>query len=322
MYRIKRLTAVLLAVFLLAGCGKSAAPEAPGDQMSVIAILKARNSLHWHFVMEGLNQAAKKNNINLNVLWPESETDIDTQIRMLEDAILTAPDAIIWAPDDSAHADEYAKKIRDAGIELLYVDENAEVQSDVPYIGSDNYHAGELAAEKIQELVPEGGIVAFIGGAQDQQVHRLRAQGFRKTLESSPVRYTILPAAEVPDCSIRGGKKVMESFLQYYPEIKGVFCASALLCMGAQEACQSKGRKDIFFVGMDTQSDVLTALKTGKIQSIISQSGYEMGYTAIDLLVKKQKGEKIPLLNYIDNEIISKENVEEYLDIFINEGRE
>lgn len=311
----------LSALLFLTGCGVGPSEKTEEKTISVIAILKARNSLHWHFVNEGLNQTAKKYNMNLNVLWPEREVDVDTQIRMLQDAILEKPDVIIWAPDDSEHAGEYAEKIREAGIQLIYVDENAQQQSDVPYVGSDNYRAGELAAENMKENLPEEGRVAFIGGSQEQQVHYLRGHGFMDTIENeSAFRVSVIE--EVPDCSISGGRAAMQRILESYPDIKGVFCASALLCMGAQEACQNADRKDIYLVGMDTQSDVLTALKNNCIHAIISQSGYEMGCKAIELADQKQHGEEIPIMNYVKNEIISNENVNDYLDAFVMEGRE
>lgn len=321
MRKMKRCFAVLLAaLLLLTGCGNTETTKEEEKAISVIAILKAQNSLHWHFVNEGLRQTAKKYNIQLNVLWPEREVDVETQVRMIRDAVQAAPDVIIWAPDDSENAAVYAGEIQDAGIELIYVDENAQEQSDVPYVGSDNYHAGELAATSLIRVLESGDEVAFIGGSQEQQVHILRKQGFQDTIENNG-KLQFMEVEEVPDCSIAGGKAAMKRILQNHPNINGVFCASALLCMGAQEACQGRDPK-IMVVGMDTQSDVLTALKNGRIHAVISQSGYEMGCSAIELAVKKMNGETVPVMNYVHNDIISKENVTEYVDAFVMEGRE
>ncbi|MDO4489821.1 MAG: sugar ABC transporter substrate-binding protein [Lachnospiraceae bacterium] len=318
----KYILLLLACVFLLCGCGTASSWQETGkEEISVIAILKARNSLHWQFVMEGLEQTAKNSNVNLHVIWPEREVDTDTQLRMLQDAIQAAPDVIIWAPDDSSRAGEYAKQIKEAGIHLIYVDENASQQEDVPYVGSDNYHAGELAARSMGEALQEQGTVAFIGGSQEQQVHYLRGKGFTDSVEQWS-NGECLVIQEVPDCSIAGGKAAMKQILQEHPQVQGVFCASALLCMGAQEACQSEDRTEIVLVGMDTQSDVLTALKNRKIHAVISQSGYEMGCRAMELAVKQTEGQEIPAMNYIKNEIISRENVKDYLDAFVMEGRE
>lgn len=323
MQKLKKIVALFLVIVLcLTGCGRESAEQKEEKQeISVIAILKAMNSLHWHFVKEGMEQTAKQYDIKLNVIWPETEVDVKTQVRMIQDAIQAAPDVILLAPDDSANIGEYAAQIQEAGIGLIYVDENAEEQSDIPYVGSDNYHAGELAAESIAEKLDSESCVAFIGGSQSQQVHYLRGSGFVKGSETSG-QQVVSVIKEVPDCSISGGKKAMKSILEENPEVKGVFCASALLCMGAQETCQSAGRTDVILVGMDTQSDVLTALKNNRIHSVISQNGYEMGKKAIELVVKREAGEEIPVMNYIENEIISKENVNDYLDAFATEGRE
>ncbi len=316
----KYLTVSLAAALCLSGCSAAEESETAGEApLSVVAILKARNSLHWNFVMEGLEQTARGQNVELTVLWPEKESDVEVQNRLIVDAVHDQPDVILLAPDDSAHVSEMAEQIQEAGIRLIYMDENAEDNTEIPYVGSDNYHAGELAAESIQDLLTEGEVV-YIGGSQQQQVHRLRGQGFADAV--SEAAFTVLPLKEVPDCSISGGRAAMEQVLEEYPQVKAVFCASALLCMGAQEACQSAGREDVLLVGMDTQSDVLSALEQDRIHAIISQSGYEIGCRAMELALQQQEGEEIPVLNYIENEIITKENVQEYLDAFVREGRE
>lgn len=322
MRKLKRYLAATLAVVLcLTGCqGAENTADAGEETTTVIAILKARNSLHWHFIMEGMEQTAKKEEVDLQVIWPEKETDVDTQIRMIQDAILAQPDTILLAPDDSAHVGKYADSIAAAGISLIYVDENEEGESEIPYVGSDNYRAGELAAQSIAAGLQQGS-AAYIGGSQNQQVHFLRGKGFADGLRKTD-GLQFASMKEVPDCSIAGGKEAMLQILEENPEVQGVFCSSALLCMGAQEACQNAGRKDIVLVGMDTQSDVLTALKNGRIHAVISQSGYEMGCLAVELAVRQKSGEHIPKRNYIDNEIISKENVNDYLDAFVMEGRE
>ncbi len=345
MGKVKGFTALVLAALLTvctAGCSAAGAEEEETGQekqqteelqadntqseeaedatVSMIAILKARNSLHWQFIMEGMEQTAKNHSVRLNVLWPETEVDVDTQLRMIEDAIRAKPDIIFLAPDDVDRMEEYEERIQNAGITLIYVDENETNTSGIPYVGSDNYHAGELAAESVQEILPEGS-VAFIGGSQGQPAHILRGSGFMDSMEAAGT-YTFTEIKEVPDTSVSGGKEAMTEVLEAHPEVRAVFCSSALICMGAQEACQSLERTDVILVGMDTQSDVLTALKNGRIHAIISQSGYEMGCKAMEAALNVLEGEEIPLLNYIENEIISKENVDDYLDAFVTEGRE
>ncbi|MDO4616084.1 MAG: sugar ABC transporter substrate-binding protein [Lachnospiraceae bacterium] len=315
--------ALLTTVFCLTGCtsGEQAAETEPAaeSEISVVAILKAKNSLHWQYVTEGLEQTAKSEHVNLQVLWPETETDGAVQVRLIQDAIQAEPDVLILAPNDSELAKPYAEKIRQAGIGLIYMDEPIQGQEEIPYVGSDNYHAGELAASAMAQALDEG-VVAYIGGSQTQQVHFLRGSGFIQGIDDTELEFSGLK--EVPDCSVSGGKEAMLELLEESPQVQGVFCASAMLCMGALEACQSMNRRDVVLMGMDTQSDVLSAVKNKRVYAVISQSGYDMGSRALQQAVKLAKGEEIPAENYIENTIISKQNVEDYLDAFVMEGRE
>lgn len=315
----KRIALVMALVMALTGCGKQEVKqEAP--QQTVIAIVKAMDSLHWLSVADGMQKAADDYHIDLTILWPETESEVAVQLHILEDAIASKPDAIALAPCDSDGARQYTQQINENGIELFYIDEEPAHGAEEPYVGSDNYLAGKMAAQALAEVLPEGAQVAVIGGSQKQRAHEKRVNGFRDYVEQETALQCV-EIIEVPDCTLTGGRDAMQELLEQYPDIQGVFCASAMMVMGALEQCRTAAREDIKLVGMDTQSDALTAVKNGAIVAMVSQNGYDMGYTMIETIAAKLDGDEIPDTTYVENTLITQENVNTFLKEYVTEGR-
>lgn len=315
----KRIVLFLVLALTLTGCGRqSAEPDNP--KRTVVAILKAMDSLHWLSVADGMQKAADDYHIDLTILWPETESEVAVQFQILEDAMISKPDAIALAPCDSGSAQQYTQQIKENGIELFYIDEEPEHGAEEPYVGSDNYLSGQMAAQALAEELPEGAQVAVIGGSQKQRAHDKRANGFRDFIKQETT-LQCLEIIEVPDCTLTGGRDAMQKLLEKYPDIQGVFCASAMMVMGALEQCRVAQREDIRLVGMDTQSDALTAVKNGAIVAMVSQNGYDMGYNMIQTIVSKLDGEEIPHTTYVENTLITQGNVDIFLKEYVTEGR-
>lgn len=315
----KRIVLFLVLALTLTGCGRqSAEPDNP--KRTVVAILKAMDSLHWLSVADGMQKAADDYHIDLTILWPETESEVAVQFQILEDAMISKPDAIALAPCDSGSAQQYTQQIKENGIELFYIDEEPEHGAEEPYVGSDNYLSGQMAAQALAEELPEGAQVAVIGGSQKQRAHDKRANGFQDFIKQETT-LQCLEIIEVPDCTLTGGRDAMQKLLEKYPDIQGVFCASAMMVMGALEQCRVAQREDIRLVGMDTQSDALTAVKNGAIVAMVSQNGYDMGYNMIQTIVSKLDGEEIPHTTYVENTLITQGNVDIFLKEYVTEGR-
>lgn len=304
---------------MLSGCASEQKQEKAQENKSVIAVTKAMDSLHWLSVADGMQKAAADYSIDLTILWPETEDDIDVQNQLVQDAIAAKPDAIALAPCDSANVWKYLTPMQENNIELFYMDE--EPKSGVnPYVGSDNYFSGKMAAQVLADALPATAKVAVIGGNQNQRAHFKRAHGFQDyTEQETDLVFTKI--IEVSDSTLTGGRNAMRELLEQQPDIQGVFCASAMMVMGALEECQSQGREDIQLVGMDTQSDALTAVKNGSILAMVSQNGYDIGYTMIETIAKKLDGEQIQDATYVSNELITQKNVDAFLQEYVTEGR-
>lgn len=182
----KKVWSILLSIALvstLAACGNSGsketaadtkqATEAPqteknvetesiGDTTAEVTALhfeivsKGFQHQYWQSVLKGSENKAKELGVTMNFVGPNSESDIADQIQMLNNAVNSKPDAIGLASLDTNAALDSLQASMDAGIPIIGFDSGvpfAPEGSVLANCATDNYAAGELAAEKMYEAI-------------------------------------------------------------------------------------------------------------------------------------------------------------------------
>ena len=111
-------------VGLLAAIAVAAAVEtipAADAKPTIPIIVKDTTSFFWQIVLAGARKAGKELNVNVPELGAQSESDINGQISILENAVSGKPAAIVIAPTQFAALgkpiDEAAKKVIIIGID-------------------------------------------------------------------------------------------------------------------------------------------------------------------------------------------------------------
>ena len=126
--RIQRFT-ILLTIFAAAaagyaGCYFNLFSVSSDQEKNVIIVLKSNNvrSDFWQTVSAGAEAAAKEGGAALDVQGPLQESDTETQIQILEEAITQKPAAIVVAPINDERILAAITKIRQAGIPIVVID--------------------------------------------------------------------------------------------------------------------------------------------------------------------------------------------------------
>ena len=313
---MKRMAAMMLAIaFFLCGCGTEQT-ETETEDRTICVVLKAMDSVHWMSVENGLKQAANDYGVSVNILYPRSESEAQAQRVMIEDAIASRPDAIAVAPCDAGEM-EILKQAEQNDILTFYIDSGSD-RYRCPYIGSDNAKIGELAAKELAEHIDTGEI-AVITGSLLQSTHKERVRGFENYIRAH-TDLEVCAIKENPNAGDIESIQSMQDILKEYPNVKGVFCSSAMMVLGAMQERNNQQRSDILLVGVDTQSDALLAVDQGEILAMIGQDGYQIGYQTIKTIVQALDGQETASAVYVDNNVITQDNVGEYLSDY--ESRE
>ncbi len=173
-------------------------PDAP---VKVMAVQHAECSWDsfWCVVQNGINQAAKNMNVDVEILAPD-EFDLDKTASLIEQAVAANPDAIMLTVTDPVLFKEPIMKAIDAGIPVIAYNAGAgPIEDDIPYytyLGQDEYQGGYLGGLR---LAADGGTA---GVCINQQVGHAgldkRCQGFVDALTEKGIAAEVLAIGDDP----------------------------------------------------------------------------------------------------------------------------
>ena len=277
------------------------------QEYKVGVVLKAMDSEHWLAVRSRMENTAREKGMRLIVMAPENEAAYAEQEQIVRDLLAADVDALVIAPVDIDRADVYVGMAAERAVPLLTIDEKI---TDVPYIGSDNYAIGQMAAAYMAEHIPEGGTVGILAGVAQQDAHRQRVAGFRDYVrEHGGLR---LVAVTMDAAQYREAALQTERMIEEHPDLAGLFVTSAIMSLGAVDTLSAHAAHPVL-VGVDTQNDALRALRDGRMDAIISQDGNDTGRAAIEAVSDALAGRTIPANSYITNALITAANAQDYL---------
>ncbi|MER3456400.1 MAG: LacI family transcriptional regulator [candidate division GAL15 bacterium] len=308
-----RTRGVLWAVMVVAlVLGLAAAVGSAGPAYTILLSMKGPGSGNpfWAAVERGARDTAKALGVNLVVLAPPAETDVQVQIAQIEDQIAKRVNAIVVAPTDVSALNSTFDKARARRIPVLFVDTDGTWPHKVTFIGTDNRAGGALGGKFLCERLRGRGEVAIITGVMTTQSIRARVEGARDTMR----RCGLQIVAELPANSDRAlGQQVMEDILTRSPNVKGVFAANDLMALGAAEAVKARGKTGrVLIVGFDAIPEAAQAILRGELAASVAQNPYNMGKFGVESAVKVLRGQSVPRRIDTGTTLVTKQNAARY----------
>lgn len=265
---------------------------------------------HWELEMNGCQAAADENNVEF--IYQFADGDEQKQVADIETMVEMGIDMLIVGPANSEGIVPTVEELKGKGIPVMTSDIGISGTEVTAHVASDNYEIGVLAAEYLGEKLNGKGKIAVIGWAAASAT-KDREDGFLDTLKDK------FPGIEITSNQDVGGDRtkaleISENILQSTSDLDAIFGCNAECAMGAYGASQSLGRTDVEIVAVDTDSEVMEAIKNGtNMIATIAQNPYEMGYQAMLTAIKHLNGEAVEDIA-IPAKVVTKENVQEIID--------
>lgn len=310
------------ALVVMVGCGSPAATggtsgaatttAAGGSGAKILLSMKGPGGGNpfWAAVEQGAKDAAAANEVQLTVLAPPAETDVQTQISQIEDQIAAGVQAIVVAPTDQQALNTTFDSAKAKNIPVLFVDTDAPWEGKLTFIGTDNRAGGKLAGEHICKQLKSSKKVALITGVMSQQTHIDRIGGAKEALEACGA--TVV--AELPADSDRAkGQQVMEDILTGNGDLEAVFASNDLMALGAAEAAKAAGKlSNLIIVGFDANPDAAKSIQAGEMNASIAQSPSNMGKFGVESALKAITGQTIESRIDTGTVVVTKDNAADY----------
>ena len=105
-----------------------------------------------------------------------------------------------------------------------------------------------------------------------------------------------------------------ETALQQYPDVKSIWCTFDLEALGAAQACEDLGMKDVKIIGADGELDVLYMIKEGKY--IVATSVADLEATTNDVIAtisELHETGTTEMFHEMPFIFITKDNVDEFI---------
>ena len=297
-----------LLCLLLWGCGSGDSYSA--GQHTVALVAKSTETEFWLSVFAGAEAAATEYNLALTITGPETEEDYAAQNQMVADAVAAGAEALVFSAIDfennAAAIDEAAQR----GAKIVAIDSSVDSQMVSTYIGTDNYAAGQMAAQAALDRVTgplRVGIVNYdVSSANGQE----REEGARDLLSDSgrseivSVINTLAEAGHAREDTI--------SLLKAHPEINVLLAFNEPTSVGEAQAVEELGLSEaVFLVGFDSNVATVEGLQTGSVDALIVQNPYAMGYLGVESAYKLLSGQGAGLAAVVDTstQVVDRSNL-------------
>ncbi len=262
----------------------------------------------WLTISEGVQAAVDEKGATLTIF--DAQDDAASQVSQAEDAISSGADAILVSPYESDTGTAIVERCNEENIPVFVLDVGAEGNY-TGFIAADNAQGGELAAKYIVENTDDSRNVAEIQGVLAREVPARRGKGFNKVMDEESVKVNYCQPA---NCDRSQGMDIMDTFLTQDKTINAVFCWNDEMALGAKEAIAAHGLSDkVLLVGFDGTDEGVQAVINGELAADIAQKPYQFGTEGVAMAYKYFNGEEFEKDLWIDCELITKENAEEFL---------
>jgi ribose transport system substrate-binding protein len=308
------LSALIAAAAFAAGCGSddeaSGEGAAQGDSHTVAFVQGFTTDEYYVSEKCGFEAAAKKLGLEAMVDGPANFDPVE-QTPVLRAVIRKKPDAILLDPTDSKAMVAPIQEAQNAEIPVMTSGNSVDSPVPFTFISANQTEGGRMAAEKLKELLPEGGKIVIIGAKPGASATDQRQDGFEQAMQSDS-KYELLPTQIATANDPTQASSLLAATLQAHPDLAGVFAVNVNTAKGVINQLRlAKKGGEVKAVAFDAAPAEVQAIKEGILQGAVSQNPRKIGELAVENLQKYLDGARdIPKEQPQTPFVIDQENVD------------
>jgi ribose transport system substrate-binding protein len=286
---MKRVVLIVLAVLICT----SVLYASPGQEEKKLtfAYMSGIEDPFMRMIEKGARAKAEEVGVEVMTAEYPKAWGPDIQVPILE--ALSARggfDFLIVVPTSTEALIAPLKRIYDKGIPMITTDtflgdgdysKPSNYSFPLAYIGTDNELGGYEVGKRLAEMVGKKGKVYINTTNPDVSSVSGRRDGFLRAMK------------EFPDIKVVGidynldvqetAQRQTAAVLQANPDLKGIFGTNLFSAQGAYQAVINAGLSGAVKVAtLDATVDLIEALKAGKVDLVLAQKPFEIGYLAVE----------------------------------------
>src|SRR6476646_5120407 len=180
---------ILLTFLIVGGSLGCASNQSAGKKLTIAVVPKGTTHPFWKSVNAGATKAAadyKSRGVDVDLIWkgPLREDDREQQVQVVEGFISQGVNGIVLAPLDSKALIRPVEEAKKAGIPTVIIDSGLETDQITSFAATDNRKGGNMAAERLGELLGGKGKVVMLRYLEGSASTTDREEGFIDVMRS------------------------------------------------------------------------------------------------------------------------------------------
>lgn len=320
----KKLLLVLLCLTLslMFGCNKTGEKSSSSDSVGKIRvayIARAQADSFAAWLANSIKEEARKYpNIIVDIFDGQANDDVENSL--IENAIINKYDVIIIQPNNGEAQRPYAEKVVAAGIICLTTNARIAGIAGASSVDADPYKQAAVNAVAALTQIPQGANVVVLNGPPgnfhaDERRRSWKIEFFDKRPDVKIV------GEQIANWNKDEALSFMETWIQANNRIDAVISMNDNMAAGALEAVKGNSKfNDLLVYGVDGTAEACLLIKEGKMTSTCMQSAYDLSEKILDTVNKLVNKEATQIDTDIDNPLVTKENVDEYIEMYKRTG--
>ncbi|MGO4584004.1 sugar ABC transporter substrate-binding protein [Arthrobacter sp. 2RAF6] len=263
---------------------------------------------------KAMQQTAKDEGVTLHIT--DAKKDVGTELNQVEDLLTQQVDAVILQPLDGEASQTAAKRVTDAKIPLFILSTEFADGANInykSYIGVDDTLAGEMQAEYINKMFPNGANIVFAAGTYGASWTDRRKSGYTSKIDANIKTVAEFQAQGSRDVA----KRNMEDTLSRFGpgKIDAVVANNDEMALGAASAISDAHRTSEIkaVLGVDGTEPAFEAIKAGTMTATVRQDSAGQGVKAVQVVTDFLKGGKIENRYTLPFTLITKDNLADFM---------
>jgi ribose transport system substrate-binding protein len=287
------------AAFLLAACKKDS-PGAPAGSPSrprIAVIPKGTTHEFWKAVHAGAVKASREANVEIIWKGPLKEDDLKGQIDVVQTFTAQGVSGIVLAPLSDTGLKNPVKAAVAAGIPVIVFDSDLQGDAHASFVATDNVAAGKIAADEMGRLLGGKGNVIVLRYQEGSASTQNREKGFLDGIKAFP-DIKVVSDNQYGGATTESAFATSESLLAAQKasqgNVQGVFAPNESTTFGMLLALRkATAIGQTRFLGFDASEKLREGLVEGRIDGLVVQNPFNIGYLAVRTMADKLAGKPI-----------------------------
>ncbi|GGF96074.1 D-threitol-binding protein [Paenibacillus albidus] len=315
---------MLLVLVLLAACGNSNTQSSSGSEAQgnnsgekvykVAYIARAQSDSFAAWLANAVKEEAKKYpNIKLEVF--DGQASDDKENSMIENAITNKFDLVIVQPNNGEAQRPYVEKVINAGIFAITTNARISGIEGASTVDADPYEQAGVNARAALDQIPQNAKVVVLNGPSGNFHADKRRESWQKEFFDKRPDVQIV-GEQIANWNKDEAMKYMEDWVQANDKIDAVVSMNDNMAAGALEAVKDNAKySGMLAYGVDGTAEAFQLIKEGKMTSTCLQNAFELAEKLLDTSNKLLTGVEKQIDTDIGNPLITKDNVDEYIEL-------